>query len=130
MAGVPGVGKKGAVDLISAFGSLDALLEFGRVRHAGGRERVPHAGDERCLGAHDDEVGLVRGWVGDAEDLVDPRPVDVDRDPGQHAAPDAELPPESRDHDVVIRGVHAEDVQSQPLAGTGSHHRREQKPTK
>jgi DNA polymerase-1 len=27
VAGVPGVGKKGAVDLISAFGSLDALLD-------------------------------------------------------------------------------------------------------
>ena len=27
VAGVPGIGKKGAIDLITQFGSLDALLE-------------------------------------------------------------------------------------------------------
>ena len=42
VSGVPGIGKKGAIDLVTTYGGLDALLEQGRRHHP---EEVPRGPD-------------------------------------------------------------------------------------
>ena len=49
VAGVPGIGKKGAIDLITQFGSLDALLDArGGAEAEAARGARPRIATRRC----------------------------------------------------------------------------------
>ena len=53
VAGVPGIGKKGAIDLVTQFGSLDALLERTRPSssRSSARRSNRHIAKRRCRAA-------------------------------------------------------------------------------
>src|SRR3989304_4697023 len=89
-----------------------------------------HSGPGSCRTAglwlrHDHQIHLVCRRMGDTEDLVDPRLADnAEVCLRDDAALDREALLQLRNDDVVLRGVHAEGVDDDALAGVGDHGRR------